>query len=221
MLMAWLGFLPATTMPVVLLATVTPSGTSISRANLRRQTSNPPQVLSSLSYHNPCQPICSSPTHAASSAMPYERSRTVILITVSSTRFYRLGYLCHILSAVFLKDAGTYTHKNVDTLYIPGDPEADVGILSRNARNLLPPTAMAKGAHFPLPHLWTAFRDAIYDVAAQVFYSWSWLKVLVRLIPYMWTALGGWVSSRPLMFVHEELIVILIYFRVLAHLSRH
>ena len=55
----------------------------------------------------------------------------------------------------------------------------------------------------------------------QVFYSWSWLKVLIGLRPYVWTALEGWVLLRPSMFIHEELVVILIYFQVLAHLSRH
>ena len=41
--------------------------------------------LSCLSYHNACQPIYSSPTHAVSSAVPYERNLTVV-----TTCFHRL-----------------------------------------------------------------------------------------------------------------------------------
>ena len=66
----------------------------------------------SLSYPNLCQPIFpSSPTHAASSAMPHERSLTVVLGS--------FGYLLcsgHTspLPVVFLKDAGTHAHRKVD-----------------------------------------------------------------------------------------------------------
>ena len=66
----------------------------------------------SLSYRNPCQPIFpSSPTHAASSAMPQERSLTVVLGP--------FGYLLcsghtSTLSVVFHKDAGAHAHRKVD-----------------------------------------------------------------------------------------------------------
>ena len=63
----------------------------------------------SLSYRNPCQPIF--PSHAASSAMPHERSLTILLGP--------FGYLLcsghtSTLSVVFLKDAGTHAHRKVD-----------------------------------------------------------------------------------------------------------
>ena len=63
----------------------------------------------SLSYPNPCQPIFpSSPTHAASSAMPQERSLTVVL-----GPFGCLSCSGHTstLSVVFLKDAGTHAQE--------------------------------------------------------------------------------------------------------------
>ena len=111
----------------------------------------------SLSYCNPCQPIFpSSPTHAASSAMPQERSLTVVLGP--------FGYpLCSghtsTLLVVIIRDAGTHAHRKVDLqLYMLSDQTFNVRM---RPRKLPLPTATP---HFPLPNLKTVFHDAIYGV---------------------------------------------------------
>ena len=89
--------------------------------------------------------------------LSFSHSRCLIHDAVRRLVFIVSGYLCpshtHILSAVFLKDAGTHTHKNVDSISTYPLIQQLTSVCSLDKASPTYSHGSQKGVHFLLPYL--------------------------------------------------------------------
>ena len=158
----------------------------------------------SLPYHNPRQTICPSPTHAASSAMPYECS--LIVVPGYRSPYRRLvsivsGYLCpcHDRTLSVVLPGGTLTGTSTySSTYPLVQDSPSVGSL--DTQGSVSRLYIRKRRALSVPYLLTAFHGPIHGVVARLVRLATAFHKLERLwhpIPSQrWPISAGLASAR-------------------------